>query len=453
LNLKNLVRISFILLAIYLLNSSGLAFNQSQKRGKEYSSSLLELWQQCKANLPPFHFEILQDEIVPSSSVPGKNLRRLEVRFTSQVVGQWGRRMAHTAVIFLPVNPEINQRAEKRGKAVVIAHRYGDQMMIDDYAEPIAAILDYPTMILPIPGEYDGHDGESCWMYFFRSHLLSTQDPIYHPYFRLAISYIRALDVFQEILGEEKIRAVIGGHSKRAPSAFNAAALDPERVAGVIYMGMESTFARYEGNPWEIVSPVHSQEGVKCPVFYIGATNEDGYEMFNINRLQAKMKNPWTIEMIPNFHHATYSEIQIKDWMMWISHIFDGRPLTRISDLSYKENEEGTFFQARIDSPNKIIAVKVWYVYCDDVPYWRDLMWYPLFMKQEGEFYKALLPGKTPDAWLVEVKDKANGLAGYLSSLPLSITRKPTKERYSRGWRSRNWESKTKRNKSLSLDQ
>lgn len=436
-----------LIFIISLLTLSGLTFSQSEKGRAEYSASLQQLWQRCQAELPPFSFKILEDEIVPSSSVPGKNLRRLAVRFTSQVVGQWGRRMDHTAVIFLPDNPELDQTPDKKGKVIVIAHRYGDQMMIDDYAEPFAARLNYPTMILPIPGEYDGHDGESCWMYFFRSHLLSTQDPIYHPYFRLAIPYLGALDVFQEILGVEKIKAVIGGHSKRAPSAFNAAALDPERVAGVIYMGMESTFARYEGNPWAIVSPVHTQEGVKCPVFYLGATNEDGYEMFNINRLQAKMKNPWIIEMIPNFHHATYSEIQIIDWMMWISHIFEGRPLARISDLSCQENNEGTIFQAKVDSPNKIIAVKVWYVYCDDVPYWRDLMWYPLFMKQEGEFYKAFLPGKTPDAWLVEVKDKANGLAGYLSSLPLNITGKPTKERYSRGWRSRNWEPKKKNKK------
>lgn len=442
-SLKKLASISFVLIII----SVGITFSQSEKAGAEYSASLQELWQRCQAELPPFSFKILQDEIVPSSSVPGKNLRRLAVRFTSQVVGQWGRRMDHTAVIFLPDYPEFDQTPDKKSKVVVIAHPYGDQMMIDDYAEPIAAKLNYPTMILPIPGEYDGHDGESCWMYFFRSHLLSTQDPIYHPYFRLAIPYLRALDVFQEILEVEEIKAVIGGHSKRAPSAFNAAALDPERVAGVIYMGMESTFARYEGNPWAIVSPVHTQEGVKCPVFYLGATNEDGYEMFNINRLQAKMKNPWIIEMILNFHHATYSEIQIIDWMMWISHIFEGRPLARISDLSCQENNEGTIFQAKVDSPNRIIAVKVWYVYCDDVPYWRDLMWYPLFMKQEGEFYKAFLPGKTPDAWLVEVKDKANGLAGYLSSLPLNITGKPTKERYSRGWRSRNWEPKKKNKK------
>lgn len=401
-----------------------------------------ELWERCQETLPPFSFEVLGDEIIRSSTDPQKELRRIEVRFTSQVVGQWGRRMDHTAVIHMPADPAVYQAPERRGKVVIVANSFGDKMMIDDYGEPIAARTDYPTMVVPIPGEYDGHDGESCWVYFFRSQLMDTQDPVNHQYFRFAIPYIRAMDVFEEILGEKNIRAVIGGHSKRAPSAFNAAAIDPERVAGVVYMGMESTFASYEGKPWEGISPVVSQKQVRCPVLYLGATNEDGYEMFNINRIQARMEKPWTIEHIPNFHHATYSEIQIMSWQMWVSHIFDGRPITAISDLTCQENEEGTVFKARIKSSNKIIAVKLWYVYCDDVPYWRDLMWYPAFMHSQGDFYEAFVPGELPDAWMVEVKDTGKGFPGYISSLPQDITGKPTEERYSRGWRSRNWEPK-----------
>jgi len=402
----------------------------------------IRLWDRCQKTLPSFSYKVLKDEIIQSDTDPQKKLRRMEVRFTSVVVGQWGRRMEHTGTVFMPADPEIYQSPERRGKVVVIANSYRDRLVIDNYGEPIAARTEYPTMVLPIPGEYDGHDGESCWVYYFRTLLMDTKDPINHQYFRFAIPYISAIDVFSEILKEKNIRAVIGGHSKRAPSAFNAAAIDPERIAGVIYMGMESEFSSYENKPYKCISPAYTQEYVKCPVFYIGATNEDGYEMFNINRMQAKMKRPWTIEYIPNFHHATYSEIQILDWQMWISHIFEGRPLTKISDLSHEENEEGTLFHARIDSPNKIVQAKVWYVYCDDVPYWRDLMWYPTFLRRKGDIYEALVPGKLPDAWMVEVKDIANGFPGYVSSLPQDITHKPTKERYSRGWRSRNWEPK-----------
>ena len=286
----------------------------------------------------------------------------MEVRFASQTVGQWERRMAHTAVIHMPADPAVLSDPARKGKVVVIANAFGDQTIVDNYGEPLAALTGYPTMVLPIPGEYDGHDGESSWVYFLRAELADTRDPINHQYFRFAIPYLTAIDVFAAILKEPAIKAVIGGHSKRAPAAFNAAAMDPERVAGVVYMGMESTFASYEGQPGQPISPVESQALVRCPVLYLGATNEDGYEMFNIARLQAKMARPWTLEVIPNYRHATSSEVQILDWRMWISHVFEGRPLTRISDLGFEENEEGTIFRARIDSPNKIIQAKVWYV-------------------------------------------------------------------------------------------
>lgn len=147
---------------------------------------------------------------------------------------------------------------------------------------------------------------------------------------------------------------------ERCRAAFNAAAMDPARIAGVVYMGMESTFAGYEGKFWDVISPVHSQKAVTCPVLYLGATNEDGYQMFNIARLQAKMKRPWTIELIPNYRHATSSEVQILDWQLWIAHLFEARPLTRIGELARTETPEGSEFRARIESPNKIVLAKVW---------------------------------------------------------------------------------------------
>jgi pimeloyl-ACP methyl ester carboxylesterase len=425
------------------LGSMGTAARSGQ------SPDIRRLWERCRETLPPFSYKVLKDEIVVSDTDPARKLRRLGVRFSSQTVGQWERRMTHTAVIHMPADPAVLNDPARRGKVVVIANAYGDDLMVDNYGEPLAARTGYPTMVLPIPGEYDGHDGESSWVYFLRAQLADTKDPIEHQYFRFAVPYLTALDVFSAVLDEKKIRAVIGGHSKRAPAAFNAAAMDPERVAGVVYMGMESTFAGYEGQAWEPISPVHSQAFVTCPVLYLGATNEDGYEMFNIARLQSKMSPPWTVEVIPNYRHATSSEVQILDWRMWISHVFEGRPLTRISDLRFEENEEGSVFRARIESPNKIIQTKVWYVYNDDPPYWRDLMWYPLHLRKAedvkaGDVYKAFLPGKTPDAWMVEVKDLARGAAGYVGTTPQDITHKETKERISRGWRSRNWEPKPK---------
>ncbi|MBN2409873.1 MAG: hypothetical protein JXE07_09060, partial [Candidatus Aminicenantes bacterium] len=297
------------------------------------------------------------------------------------------------------------------------------------YAEPIAAQTGYPAMALQLPGDYDGKDDEVTWLYYFRELAKKTGDPLTHDFFRSAVPFIQAIDVFSGVLKEKRIRAIIGGHSKRAFYAYNAAAIDPERVASVIYMGCEALYTDIN-NYLPSVNPVYIQDFVKCPVFYIGGTDEGGYEMFNITRLQQVMKTPWTIEYVPNYRHEARSERHFLDWRMWTSHIFDGRPVTKIRNLSYEETPEGTRFRANIDTPNKIIQAKVWTVYCDDVPFWRDLVWYPVLMqRKEGTLFEGYVEGILPDAWLVEVKDIAGGTAGTVSTPPQDITHKETQVR------------------------
>ena len=381
-----------------------------------------------------------KDEVVTSDTDPGQRLRRIEVEYISQVVE--GNRMIHRGTIFMPVNPEVNQSTERRGKVVIVTHGGTYETMAGNYAEPIAARTGYPAMSLLLPGDHEEENGEVKWLRYFRKLAKETKDPIYHDFFRSAVPYLQAIDVFSGILEEKNIKAIIGGHSKRAFYAYNAAAIDPDRVASVIYMGCESLYPSLE-EYHPSVNPVFIQDFVKCPVFYIGGSDEGGYEMFNITRLERILKNPWTIEYIPNYRHGDRSERHFMDWRMWTSHIFDGRPVTDISGLEYEETAEGTRFRARIDTPNKIIQAKVWYVYCDDVPYWRDLMWYPVLMhKQEGTLFEGYVEGILPDAWFVEVKDIANGHAGYISSTPQDITHKPTKERIALYSGARLWKAK-----------
>jgi len=407
------------------------------------------LWSAIRRTLPPFAYDVQKDEIVRSDTDPKQKLRRIEVKFYSQEID--GKKWGHPAVIFMPADRRVYESALRRGKVVIVGQRSIDNLatgpwrdsFLGNYGEPIAARTGYPTMVLPVPGEYDGTNGEEISIGFLNDRVRETGDITLHNYLRLAIPYLRGLDVFAGILKEKKIRAIIGGHSKRATSAFTAAAIDPERIVGVVYMGNESVFSTYETGPLRAISPFNTQQFVKADVLYLGATNEDGYEMFNINRIQARMTRPWTIQYMPNYRHSDQSEKHFLDWQMWVAHVFDGRPVSRIADLSYEETEEGTRFRAHIASPNKIIQAKVWYVYCDDVPYWRDLVWYPEFMvRTSGNAWEGYVTGKLPDAWLVEVKDTAGGFTGYVTTLPQDITHKPTKERVSKGSRSRLWEPK-----------
>lgn len=424
-----------------------------------------QLWQRCQETLPPLELEITRDEVVPSDTVPGLKLRRIEAKFYSQVID--GRKWGHPSVIFIPQQADKKLAEKRKGKVVIVGQRSWDGLatgpwrgaFLGNYGEPIAARMGYATMICPVPGEYDGSQGREISIGFLNDRRKKTQDPVDHPYFRLAIPYVRALDVMAEICGYDRatLQAVIGGHSKRATSAYNAAAIAPDNIAGVIYMGNESTWnSTRDTLPWQAISPAYTQKWVKARVLYLGATNEDGYQMYNINRIQDIMGGKWAIEYIPNYRHASMSEKHFMNWQMWIAHVFEDRPLTRISDLRYEEVTDdfrwggreygsGTVFQARIRSPNKIIQVKIWYVYNDDEPFWRDLVWYPEFMvPQEGDVYAGFVKGKLPDAWLVEVKDIASGFPAYISSLPQDITGKKTQQRTSRGSRSRHWAPKKK---------
>jgi CubicO group peptidase (beta-lactamase class C family) len=423
-------------IGILLTASAGIAAAQTAPPPATQPSPR-ELWERVEKALPPFTYRVLKDEMVPSDTDPREKLRRIELRFTSQIIE--GKPMDHTAVVFMPADPAINRAPARRGKVVIVGQRWNDTSMLFNYGDPIATRTGYPTMVIPIPGEFDGLDGEGRWMTFLRTLTQKDHDAANHNYFRLAVPYLRGIRIFSEILGEKDIHAVIGGHSKRATSAFTAAAIDPEHIVGVVYMGNESKFSAAASDTFRPVSPFYTQKYVKCPVLYVGATNEDGYEMFNINKIQAIMERPWAIEYIPNYRHATASEVQFRDWQMWVAHIFDGRPLARIDNLRWEETKDGTLFRARVRTPNKIVQIKFWYVYCDDV-YWRDLVWYPAYPHAKGnDEYEAFVDGVLPDAWFVEVKDTAMGFPGYLSSLPQDITHKPTRERVSHGWKSRLW--------------
>ncbi|MBN2475290.1 MAG: hypothetical protein JXB62_11815 [Pirellulales bacterium] len=420
-----------------------------------------EIWQRCRKTLLPLDFEIQKDEIVPSDTCPQMKLRRVEVKFYSQELN--GKKWGHPCVVFMPAEKSIMLAPERLGECVIIGQRGWDGLatgpwrgaFLGNYGEPIVAETGYPTMICPHPGEYDEAPGRELSIGFLQDRWAETRNVVDHPHLRLAIIYLRALDVMAAVMDVERVRlrAIVGGHSKRAVCAHTAATADP-RIVGVVYMGNESAWTeRHLTYPERALFPPFADRYTKAKTLYIGGTNEDGYTMYNINRIVGLTGLDWTVAMVPNYRHASMSEKHFINWKMWTAHCFEGRPVTKIADLAYEPKDEdfewgghsygaggGTLLRCKIDTPNKIIQAKVWYVYCDDEPYWRDLIWYPEFMVEQPDgTWAGYVKGRRPDAWLVEVKDITNGRAGYITSLPQDITGKQTMRRISRGSRSRNW--------------
>lgn len=262
------------------------------------------------------------------------------------------------------------------------------------YGEPIAARTGYPTMVLSNPGEYPDGSAIESDIRILNKLRQETGENYYNMNCQLAVVYIQALNAMEELLGLKGLKAVVGGHSKRGRSATVAAAIDP-RVASVIIMGNEGVYST-ERIQWHL-SFHHAffQEQVNVPVFYLGATNEDGYKMFNVNLMQGRLERPMTIEMIPNYCHSNFSDIQYMDFMMWVAHVFDGRPVTKIGEVSHERQSGRSVFRAKIESDAKIRIVRAWYVYSND-PAWRDLMWYHLLMRKTGGVLRSRAAGKNP---------------------------------------------------------
>ena len=398
-----------------------------------------ELWPAVMKHAVPHNFTVKADEIVVSDTDPTRKLRRVTAQLQSQVLD--GKAWCHQCVIFLPVDPKRNDTPERRGKVVIIGSPGATYFPIHvaKYGEPIAARTDYPTMVLSNPGEYQDGSQVERDMQVLHKLRRETGKNYFNMNCQLAVVYIKAMDAFQEFLGLDDLKAVVGGHSKRGRSATVAAAVD-SRVASPIIMGNEGVHAT-DRIQWHL-SFHHAffQEQVNVPVFYLGATNEDGYKMFNVNIMQERLKRPMAIEMIPNYCHSNFSEIQFMDFLMWVSHIHDGRPITQISEVAHERENGCSVFRAKVKSGAKIQMVRAWYVYSDDDA-WCDLMWYHLIMSHKGDGdYEVPLHGKIPDAFMIEVGDIAQGIPGYVSSLPQKLTDATVVERVSRGSRPRLWE-------------
>ncbi|MGD8240955.1 MAG: PhoPQ-activated protein PqaA family protein [Armatimonadota bacterium] len=399
-----------------------------------------EIWPIVKQHTVPLELTIKSDEVVPSDTDPAKRLRKVTAHFWSQELA--GKKWGHPCVIWMPEDNTRNLSPERRGKVVIIGSPPGDyfRVHVDKYGEPIAARLGYPTMVLSNPGRYPDGSHIERDIRILNTLREQTGENYYNMNCQLAVVYIQAMAAFQQFLGLDDLKAIVGGHSKRGRSATVAAAMD-DRVAAVVIMGNEGIY-RTDAIQWHL-SFHHAffQEQVTVPVFYLGATNEDGYRMFNVNIMQERLKRPMAIEMIPNYCHSNFSEIQYMDWLMWVAHVFDGRPLTRITEVTGERQERRTMFRAKVESDAKLQIVRAWYVYTDDDA-WRDLMWYHLLMRPVGDgYYEVPLYGEIPDAFMVEVGDIAQGIPGYVSSLPQKLTEAPVVERKSRGSLPRLWEA------------
>jgi len=395
-----------------------------------------DVWENIKKFSVPLSLSIESAETIPCDYAPDVSLKHLVLQFHSQELG--GTKWVHKAEVLIPEHSSAKWKSNKKAKVVIIGTPVWDGYMpihVRKFGHRIAGKAGYPVMICALPGyDEEGNDLEIGLFRRVRNFARSKGDSTINMYGQCGMVYIRALDAFEEILKVPSVEAVIGGHSKRAGGAPFAAAID-NRISSVVIMGWEM---EHKNAPWYYS---YYQDQVHVPVLYLGGTNETGYKMFTITDMQEHLERPMTIEMIANYSHSNFSDIQYMDFLMWVSHVYDKRPITKIDSISWNWTKNASFtqFKAKVETKAKIQIVRVWYAYTDD-PAWRDVMWFHRIMEPTGNgFYEENLPGVAPDAFFIEVGDIANGIPGYVSSVPINVTNRRVAEKNPRGDFPRGW--------------
>lgn len=194
-----------------------------------------------REHVVPIELTIRSDETIASDTEPSLRLRKVTAHFWSQRIG--GKRWGHPCVVLMPADGTRNMTPERRGKVVIFGGGTGPIMEheIANYGEPIASRTGYPTMVLANPGVYEDGSGIEGDIRILGRLRKETGKGYYNMNCQLAVVYIQAMNAFQEILGVDTLKAVLGGHSKRGRSAPVAAAMDG-RVASAVIMGNEGVY-------------------------------------------------------------------------------------------------------------------------------------------------------------------------------------------------------------------
>jgi len=101
-----------------------------------------------------------------------------------------------------------------------------------------------------------------------------------------------------------------------------------------------------------------------------------------------------TVEIIPNYCHATAHEVQFMDFIDVGGHVFDGRPITQSATSGTAGGQQQPLHRPH-RRRSEVQTVKAWYAYSDD-PAWRDLMWYHVLMQKAGDRWEGICRERSP---------------------------------------------------------
>jgi PhoPQ-activated pathogenicity-related protein len=408
--------------------------------------------------------QITSDHVRPSKARPGKSVRVIELKFTSQ---NWhGMVWRHPARIYVP------KGYQGGGNAGIFAtaRRFFDdasdpqhtipgtgQNTEEQYAEATAIDLNLPIMVFSNPPEdFQGLD-ENDLMGFALKKAVETGDLTWYGYAPITTGYLRAITLMHSLAGVKADRAVIMGCSKRGVAVSLATGVDPDRVAGIMaacytggntLYGAAQQFAEFGpsvrgpadnrtgpghqsaedllrslNNPFglEIIKrfdPYIWRSQIKAKYFVVLGTNDQFFALGAANSMMKEMPSEKAYLAIDNVNHTWVSPKHLAAWRMWLAHTFLNRPIAKVDAKATVESDQ-LRVSATLVTATSPVAAKLYYSYNKFNLDWRAAKWQSVPMVNASGTWTASLPLKDGQnlAYYVEVEETGAGGAGFVSSL------------------------------------
>jgi hypothetical protein len=408
---------------------------------------------------------MISDEVVQSDVRPGKEVRRIELTFTSQE--NWhGFKWVHYSRIF--ISPEYSGPGEvgiigqkwqdfEPGSARSIIPETG-QNTLAEYAEGTALDLDIPIMAFAVPGENINGMDESDFTGWSLMQMLETGDYTWYSYYPIAMAYLRAVTLVSSILKMKSPRAVLLGCSKRGAAVSIATGVDPARVAGImttcyhggnhLYMAAlkYAQFGKSIGGPADdrtgpgfvpapqllrslnnpvgltalaYYDPYLWREKIKSSYFVVLGTNDEFFGIGSSNEMMNSLKGDKAYLAIDNTEHTYVSQKHLLAWRMWLQHSLKKRQVPRVT-VEVKQTDNTLVVDAHVTSQLPVKEVKLFYAYNESTD-WRFATWEGVSLAAEGGTFKGrleLLENKTL-GYYVQVKDEEDGLTSSLIEMEM----------------------------------
>ncbi|MGH2521623.1 MAG: PhoPQ-activated protein PqaA family protein [Anaerolineales bacterium] len=411
---------------------------------------------------------IARDHVVPSAARPGKNVRIIELNFTSQ---NWKELVwKHPARIYVP------DGYQGGGNAGIIGT---ERQFFDDpnwprrtipgsgqsteaeYAEGSAIDLGMPIMMFANPAEDYWGMGESDMTGHTLKKALETGDLTWSGYYPIVKSYLRAITLLHSLPGVRTERTVIMGCSKRGYAVSIATGVDPDRVAGIMatcYPGGNSLYfvaKKFAEFGPDVAGPSRKREGpgfqpaeqllrslnspvgfqmlthfdpymwrnkIKSSFLVAMGTNDEFFALGTPNSMLKEMSGDKGFLAVDNLQHSWVSQKHLAAWRMWLAHTFLGRVIPKVEAKGVVE-ANNLVVTAKVSADAAPVGVRLFYAYSKASVDWRAAKWESMALAAADGTYTARLPRKDGHklAYYVEVEDTGKGGTGYISSLVESV--------------------------------